>query len=127
MQYKAKSDWTVKVSMLVGIVMPSFIAFTENWPFVYLVSLAAAALVFGVLYPQRYDVLPDALIIKSGRTTRLITYDRIKGVKPASDGQLSLDYGIGNVMIAPLNPQGLMDDIAQHAPHLKRQGPELVS
>ena len=73
MQYKAKSDWTVKVSMLVGIVTPSLIAITQNWPWMSLASLVAAALVFGISYPQRYETRPDALIIKSGMTTRLIT------------------------------------------------------
>ncbi len=87
----------------------------------------AAALVFGITYPQSYETRLDALIIKAGLTTRLITYDRIKGVKPSADGRLSIDYGIGNVLIAPLNPEELTDDIARHAPQLKRQGSELVS
>ena len=113
--------------MLVGIVTPSLIAFTQNWPWMSLASLVAAALVFGISYPQRYETRPDALIIKSGLTTRLITYDRIKSVKPSADGRLSIDYGIGNVLIAPQTPAELTDDIAQHAPHLERRGAELVS
>ncbi len=127
MQYKAKTDWTVKLSMLVGIVTPALIAITQNWPWMSLASLVAAALVFGISYPQRYETRPDALIIKSGLTTRLIPYDRIKGVKPSNDGRISIDYGIGNVLIAPQTPTEFTDDLAQHAPHLERRGAELVS
>ena len=127
MLYKAKSDWTVKVSMLLGIFTPSLLAFIENWPWMYLVALLAAALVFGVSYPQTYETRPDALIIKSGLTTRLITYARIKGVQRSKDDRLGIDYGIGNVLIAPLNPEDLTNDLAQHCPQLKRQGAELVS
>jgi hypothetical protein len=127
MQYQAKTDWTVKVSMLVGIVTPSLIAITQNWPWMSLGSFVAAALVFGISYPQRYETRPDALIIKSGLTTRLIAYARIKGVTRSNDGRIAIDYGIGNVLIAPENPEELTEDIAQHAPQLERRGSELVS
>jgi membrane protein YdbS with pleckstrin-like domain len=127
MQYKAKMDWTVKISMLVGVVTPELIAYTMHWPWMSLGSFFAAALVFGISYPQRYQTRPDALIIKSGLTTRLITYDRIKGVKPSNDGRLSIDYGIGNLLIAPEEPQKFTDDLARHTPQLQRKGTELVS
>lgn len=127
MLYKAKTDWTVKVSMLVGIVTPSLIAITQNWPWMSLASLFAAALVFGISYPQRYETRPDALIIKSGLTTRLITYDRIKGVTKANDGRLAIDYGIGNVLIAPPDADAFTADLAEHVPHLVRNGTNLAS
>jgi hypothetical protein len=127
MQYKAKSDWTVKVSMLVGIFTPSFIAFLLNWPWMYLVALVAAALVFGISYPQSYETRPDALIIKSGLTTRLITYERIKGATRSKDGGVAIDYGIGNVLIAPLKADEFTNDLAQHTPQLQRRGSDLVS
>lgn len=126
MLYKAKSDWFVGVSMLVGIAAPAFIAVTQNLPWMSLASVVAAALVFGIKYPQRYETGPDAVIIKAGLTTRVIAYARIKGVKPSNDGRLGIDYGIGNVLIAPQNAEEFMDDVAKHAPQLVRQGPELV-
>lgn len=113
--------------MLVGIVAPALIAFMENWPWMSLASLLAAALVFGVSYPQKYETGPEALIIKSGLTTRLITYQRIQGLKPTNDGRLEINYGIGNVLIAPLNLEEFTADIAKHSPHLLRRGQELIS
>ena len=113
MKYKAKSDWTVKVSMLVGIVAPALIAITLSWPWMSLASLFAAALVFGISYPQHYETGPEALIIKSGLTTRVISYERIKGLKPTNDGRVAIDYGIGNVLIAPQNVEEFTDDIAR--------------
>ncbi len=114
MKYKAKVDWMVRVSMLVGIVAPALIALMQNWPWMSLASLLAAALVFGISYPQSYETAPEALIIKSGRTTRVITYDRIKGVKPLDDGRLAIDYGIGSVLIAPQNLAEFTEDLAGH-------------
>ncbi len=113
--------------MLVGIVAPAFIAIMQNWPWMSLASLLAAALVFGVSYPQKYETAADALIIKSGLTTRVIAYERIAGVKPSNDGRLEINYGIGNVLIAPENAQDLTDDIARHCPQLARRGNELVT
>jgi hypothetical protein len=127
MQYKAKTDWTVSVSMLVGIVAPALIAITQNWPLMSLASLFAAAIFFGVSYPQRYETRPDALIIKSGLTTRLITYERIRGVTSSKDGRLAIDYGMGNVLIAPQSPGELTDDLASHCPHLQRRGTDLAA
>ncbi len=112
--------------MLVGIVAPALIAIMQNWPWMSLASLLAAALVFGVSYPQRYETGPEALIIKAGLTTRAITYAQIKGVKPSDDGRLAIDYGIGNVLIAPQNAAEFTEDIAKHAPQLSRRGQELV-
>jgi hypothetical protein len=116
----------VGVSMLVGIVAPAFIAITQNWPWMSLASVLAAALVFGISYPQRYETGAEALIIKAGLTTRVITYAQIKGVKPSNDGRLAIDYGIGNLLIAPQNAEEFTNDIAKHAPQLARRGQELV-
>jgi hypothetical protein len=127
MRYQAKVDWMVRVSLLVGIVAPALIAIMQNWPWMSLASLLAAALVFGVSYPQHYETRPDALIIKAGLTTRLITYERIKGVKPLEDGRLAIDYGLGTVLIAPQDVAGFTADIAGHTPQLARRGRELVS
>jgi len=127
MNYKAKTDWMTRVSMLVGIVAPALIAIMQNWPWMSLASLLAAALVFGVSYPQKYETTADALIIKSGLTTRVIAYERIKGVKPSNDGRLEINYCIGNVLIAPQTAEELTEDIARHCPQLVKRGNELVT
>jgi hypothetical protein len=92
-----------------------------------LASVVAAALVFGISYPQSYETKSDALIIRSGLTTRVITYVQIKAVRPSSDSRIAIDYGPGNLLIAPQNAQEFMEDIAAHAPQLSRRGLELVA
>jgi hypothetical protein len=126
MQYKAKTDWLARVSMLVGIAAPAFIAITLNLAWMSLASVVAAAFVFGISYPQRYETGAEALTIKAGLTTRLIPYKQIKGVTPSNDGRLAIDYGLGNVLIAPQNMESFIDDVARHTPQLARRGLELT-
>jgi hypothetical protein len=113
--------------MLVGIAAPAFIAITANLPWMSLASLFAAILVFGISFPQSYETRPDALIIRSGFTTRLITYDRLKGIKPFTDGRVVLNYGIGTVFVAPVDRQAFIDDVASRAPQLCKQGEDFVT
>jgi len=126
-RYKARVDWFIGVSMLVGIAAPAFIAITQNLPWMSIASVIAAALVFGISYPQWYETRPDALIIRSGLTTRLIRYPQIKAVRPSSDNRIAIDYGSGNLLIAPQNTQEFINDIAAHAPQLSKRGLELVA
>ena len=113
MRYKGRVDWFIGVSMFVGIVAPVFIAITQNLPWMSIASVIAAALVFGISYPQWYETRPDALIIRSGLTTRLIRYAQIEAVRPSSDNRIAIDYRIRRqFLIAPQNAQGFMDDIA---------------
>jgi hypothetical protein len=126
-RYKARVDWFISVSMLVGIAVPAFIAITQNLPWMSIASVVAAALVFGISYPQWYETRPDALIIRSGLTSRLIHYPQIVAVRPSSDNRIAIDYGLGNLLIAPQEAQEFMDDIAAHAPQLRKQGVELIA
>ena len=127
MRYKAKVDWLIGVSMFVGIVAPAFIAITQNLPWMSLASLLAAALVFGISYPQSYETGSDALIIRSGRTTRVIAYSRIVSVRLSTDSRIAIDYGPGNLLVSPQNAQEFMDDIAAHLPQLAKRGQDLVA
>jgi hypothetical protein len=126
MRYKGRVDWFVGVSMFVGIVAPAFIAVTQNLPWMSIASVIAAALVFGISYPQWYETRQDALIIRSGLTTRLIRYPQIEAVRPSSDNRIAIDYGFGNLLIAPQDAQKFIDDIAGHAPQLSKRGAELI-
>jgi hypothetical protein len=127
MRYKTKVDWFVAVSLLVGIAAPAFIAVTQNLPWMSAASVLAVILVFGISYPQWYETRPDALIIKSGLTTRVIPYSKIMAVRPSNDGRVAIDYGIGNLLIAPLKAQEFMEDVAAHAPQLSKHGQEFVA
>jgi hypothetical protein len=126
MRYKAKADWFPAVSILVGIAAPAFIAVTQNLPWMSLASVVAAALVFTISYPQWYETRPDALIVRSGLTTRLVPYSKLAGVRPAGANRISIDYGAGSFLIAPQNVEEFMDDIAARAPQLSKQGQALV-
>jgi PH (Pleckstrin Homology) domain-containing protein len=135
MRYKAKVDWFIGVSMLVGIAVPAFIAVTQNLPWMSAASVFAAVLVFGISYPQWYETKPDALIIRSGLTTRVIPYPKITAVRPSKESgsalalsldRIAIEYGAGNLLIAPQNAQQFMDDIAAHAPQLSKRGLELA-
>jgi hypothetical protein len=126
-RYKARVDWFIGLSMLVGIAAPAFIAVSPNLPGMSLASVLAAALVFGISYPQWYETRPEALIIRSGLTTRVIRYAQIKAVRPSSDNRIAIDYGIGNLLIAPQQAEEFMNDIAQRAPQLSRRGQELMA
>jgi hypothetical protein len=127
MRYKAKVDWFIGLSMLLGIAAPAFIAITQSLPWMSLASVLAAALVFGISYPQSYETTPDALIIRSGRTTRVIAYSNLVAVRLSTDSRIAIDYGPGNLLIAPQKLQEFMDDIAIHAPQLAKRGQDLVA
>lgn len=118
MRYKAKVDWFVGVSMLVGIAAPAFIAITQSLPWMSAASVFAAILVFGISYPQWYETKSEALIIRSGLTTRLIPYSQITAVRPSNDGRVAIDYGIGNLLIAPQDAQAFIDDVRSRNPQI---------
>lgn len=94
-------------------------------------SVAAILLVFGISYPQWYETTPDALIVRSGMTTRRIPYQQLAAVRHTPGkrplNRLQIDYGIGNFLISPQDPQAFIEDIAQRAPQLSRQGQDLVT
>jgi hypothetical protein len=136
MRYKAKVDWFVGVSMLVGIAAPAFIAVTQNIPWMSLASVFAAILVFGISYPQWYETGPEALIIRSGLTTRVIPYPKITAVRPSTDTRggaamslerIAIEYGTGNLLVAPKDSEAFMNDIAGRAPQLTKRGLDLVA
>ncbi len=105
--------------MLIGIVAPALVGLMESWPWMSLGSLLAAAVVFAISYPQKYETGPQALIIKSGLTTRVIEYSRIRGLQQTKDGRVAVDYGIGNVLIAPEEMEAFLNDVGNR---MKRDG-----
>jgi len=69
MRYKAKIDWFVSVSILVGIAAPAFIAITQNLPWMSAASVFAAILVFGILI--RSGMKQDPMRSSSGQGSPL--------------------------------------------------------
>jgi hypothetical protein len=130
-RYKARVDWFIAASLLCGIAVPAYIAVTQNIPWMSAASVVAVMIVFGISYPQWYETTADALIVRSGITTRRIMYGQLVAVRRPSEktslNRLQIDYGIGNFLISPQDPQAFMQDIAQRAPQLSRQGQDLIS
>jgi len=126
MRYKGKTDWSISVGLLVGIAAPAYIAITQNIPWMSVASVFAALLFFGISYPQWYEATPDGLLIRSGMTTRIVAYPRMRAIRAVS-GRLAVVYDTGSLMIGPQNAEGLMAEIAAHAPQLARSGTDLVA
>ena len=49
-----------------------------------------------------------------------------RGSRPMALNRVQIDYGIGDLLIAPKDAVAFFDDIASRAPQLTRHGTELV-
>ncbi len=135
-KYKAKVDWWIGASILIGMAVPFVVAATMHLPWMYAVGTGVLVLVFGFCYPQSYETTDAALVIRAGFSRRTIAYPEITAVRPSSDSRsalaLSLDRvqiqyaAAGDLLIAPEDKAAFMADVASRAPHLSRHGQELV-
>lgn len=135
MRYEAKVDWWIGAALAVGMVIPAILGGTLRIPWGFVVSGFDAILVFGFLWPQRYETAPDALVVRAGVTTRRRPYASITAIRPSTDSRsalaLSLDRVLiesaaGDLLIAPRDQAAFVADLAARCPQLSRQGMELV-
>ena len=135
MQFRAKVDWWIGLSLAAGILIPVVAAISAHTPWVCLASMASLVLVFGFGFPQWYETTGQALIIRAGFVTKAIPYNQITAVRPSSDSRsalaLSLDrvqveYGSCDLLIAPENKELFFAELARHAPQLSKRGQDLV-
>ncbi len=95
-------------------------------------------IVFGTLvFPMNYTVADDALVIRFGMVRSRVKYTDIRAVKPThnplSSPAMSLDrlhIDCGNPLgpnISPDDREGFYAALLQKAPHLRREGDQLVS
>lgn len=91
-----------------------------------------------VVWPVRYVLEGDRLVIRFGVFRSRIAYDRITGVHPTrtllsspalSMDRLQVDYkrGVGMALISPLDKAGFLAALAARAPHLMLEGDRLVT
>ncbi len=138
-EYKSKVDWWIGavlllvlgmgiVSLPVGIWYLTMDRVGEGWTFLSMASLMLG--VFGLLiWPVRYTLTADTLIIRYGVVRSRLKLETITGVEPShnplSAPALSLDrlkithtgkMGLG--LISPVDQGRFMQDLADRCDHL---------
>ena len=130
MRHAAKIDPWIVVAVLVGTMAPLF-------SHVYWASGMVLGVLLAGAYPQSYETTNRGLRIRAGLTHRLVPYEAISFVGPATDGRasvalsgdrLKVQWGpASELLIAPADAKLFLADLAARAPHLSRQGEELVA
>ena len=130
MRHPAKIDWWIGCCILAGVLLPSLSG-------AYWAGCIVLGIVFMAIFPQWYETTPQGLVIRSGLTRRVVPYQAITFIGPATEGRsnvaLSLDrvkveWGLGSdVLIAPADPDAFYADMASRAPQLCRRGQDLVA
>jgi hypothetical protein len=119
MTYDAKFDWWLAAVIAVAIVI--LVTGGNYW---------VGGPVLGVLllsaYPQTYETTPSGLVVRAVLGRQLIPYRVMTFVGPSTTG-VRIRYGLGSeVMIAPVQQERFLADVAARTPHLSRQGEALV-
>ncbi len=95
---------------------------------------AAAALpwviVFGLCYPQSYEMRPEGLLMRAGLCRRLIPYASIISAAPSNDARSSMALSLDRVRIeyggsreaflSPVEKAAFLEDLARRAPQLRQ-------
>lgn len=77
-------------------------------------------------YPRSYETGPAALVVHEVLARRQIPY-RVMTFAGAEQGRVRIRYGLASeIVIAPVDPQAFLADVAEHTPHMVRRGGELV-
>lgn len=136
MSYKGKVDWWIGMGIVAGVCMPAIAALALHNDFLLVPPGLLAVFMLTCCYPQKYEVMPEALIVSAGLTRRVIPWSGISFVGPSSDSRSSLALSLdrvairhagGEILIAPDDQVRFMDDVASHCPQLSRRGMDLVA
>ncbi|MBM3992392.1 MAG: hypothetical protein FJ298_15520 [Planctomycetes bacterium] len=140
--FPSKIDWWLgallcvppiaAVSSLVALCTAREAASWVGWiPLVLVVAIYG-----GLVFPMRYEVHDDALVIRFGRFRSRVRYGDIRGVKPTRNPisspalslrRLHIDAGSSlGPNISPADQDGFLAALAERTPHLRRQGDSLV-
>lgn len=101
------------------------------------VLAAVIGLYVGIVWPVRYELAEDALVVRFGLVRSRIPYMRIRGAAPTrsilaapalSMDRLALDTGMSlPLIISPERRDAFLDDLAARVPLLVRDGDRLVA
>jgi uncharacterized membrane protein YdbT with pleckstrin-like domain len=126
------------ILVLTAVAVPiALYAMGDAYAWAGLVGAAFILLILvGLVFPVYYELADDALVIRSGLVRSNIRYSDIRRVVPTrsmlSNPALSLDrlhVDTGNPLgplISPKDKRAFLDALAVRAPHLIRQGDQLV-
>lgn len=139
--YPSKVDAWIAAVLLVAPVVTLIAGFAALSAGAGIVGFAGFAFMlavyFGLVWPMRYGITDEAIVVRHGVIRQRIKLADITEVKPTrsplSSPALSLDriairFGQGffkSAMISPADKQGFMDELAQRA-GLVRDGDGLV-
>ena len=142
--YHSKVDWWI--GGLIFIIIPIIFvysaqqAFTQDTNDVYFVigsTLLYLITVFGLIFPIRYEINADQLIIRSGMIQRSVSLENIRGVQPSMNPLSAPALSIHRLevecdrlyplLISPKDREGFLEELAQRTDHLKREGSRLIS
>lgn len=95
------------------------------------ISLAAVVALYAiVVWPVRYDLGDDALVVRFGLMKTSVPYQSIRGVKPSrsiiaapalSMDRLAIDTGRAlPLLVSPADRAGFIDALASRVPNLER-------
>ena len=135
MEYRSKVDWGTVIALLTGI------GFAFNWvmdlPDEWLSAVPALALVlvFGFIYPVRYQTEGDALVLQAGAIrrrripytdiTRIAPSENARGTYALSKDKLVVEHRGKTTAVSPDEQERFLADIAMRCPQLSQDGNEL--
>jgi hypothetical protein len=134
--YKSKVDWWIAAIL---VALPCGLLFVSIWLILSgetmggLINLSALGVVLLVytfgLFPLRYELTSDVLVIRSGWGKRRVPYAEIRNVQPSrsllsspalSLDRLRIDYGrTFPIYISPDDRRAFMRDLAARCLHLQ--------
>ena len=142
MIFSSKVDWWIGALIFVAVpslLIYSFVQTLANDPHQNQIVIASSVLylitLFGIIFPIRYEITDDELIIKSGYIQRSVPFENISGVYPTMNPLSSPALSMHRLriqcdrryplLISPNNREEFLKVIAERSPHLKKRGDTL--
>ncbi len=135
MEYRSKVDWGTVIVLLAGF------GFTFRWvmdlPEYWLSGAPALAivLIFGFIYPVRYQTEGDALLLLAGALrrrripytdiTRIAPSENARGTYALSKDRLAVEHKGRTTAVSPDEQESFLADMAMRCPQLSQNGNEL--
>ena len=133
MRHKAKIDWWIGAVLFLAPLIP-LLSYPK--PAAIAASVFSILLLFGLIFPQSYETTETELVLRAGLRKIRIPYTAITAIRPTTDSRsalaMSLDrvlveYQSGEQLIAPQDQSAFFADLQRRAPHLTKQGQNLVT